>query len=274
MTPLARGIDAVLFDLDETLIVEEGAVTGAMEATAARVPAHHGVDPAALAKAVRATARSLWRAHPLVPWLHRIGISSWEGLCGAFEGPGEELAALRAYVPGYRVEVWNTALAQQGVRDEPLARTLAAHYVGEHGSRRVPYPETFHVLRALRGRVRLGMLTNGASDLQRDKERNAGLVPLFDAIVVSGDVGVGKPDARVFHALCDRLGVAPARCVMVGDNPERDVAGAHGVGAKALWIDRRGATLPAGVKPDARITSLAEVPGWLERASAGDGRSG
>lgn len=261
-------IRAVVFDLDETLIVEEGAVSGALRATAARVPASHGVSVDGLAASVRATARSLWRAHRLWPWANDIGISSWEVLCGDFAGEGDNLRALREYAPQYRVEAWGRALREHGVSDGSLAAQLAEHYRGEHAGRRVAYPETVGVLDALRPRYRLGLLTNGAVDLQRAKARNAGLEGFFHAITVSGEVGAGKPDARAFQAVLARLGVPPGESVMVGDNPARDIVGAQALGMRAIWVDRAGARLPDGVVPDARVVTLADVPGWVERWSS------
>lgn len=261
-------IRAVVFDLDETLIVEEGAVTGALRATAAHVPASHGVSAEALATSVRATARAMWRAHELWPWANDIGISSWEVLCGDFAGDGENLGRLRAYAPRFRVEAWRTSLAEHGVADEDLARALAERYRGEHAAHRVPYPETMEVLGTLGRRVRLGLLTNGASDLQREKARSAGLERFFDWVTVSGDVGAGKPDARVFRAVLAGLGVGPEEAVMVGDNPARDIAGARALGMRSVWVDRTAARLTDGIVPDARVATLAEVPAWVERWSS------
>jgi putative hydrolase of the HAD superfamily len=256
-------IRAVLLDLDETLIVEEAAVAGTLEALARRVPASYGVEPAALEATVRRVARERWRAGPAAAWGRAIGISSWEGLGGRFEGPGDDLARLRAFAPGFRVGAWRDALAEHGVREEALAHALAEAYAGELLPRRTAYPDSEAVLRALHATHRLGLVTNGASDLQREKLQHSGLARWLHAVVVSGDVGIGKPDPAPFRRALELLGARAEEAVMVGDTPERDVLGARAAGVRAVWLDRHGRALPEGFEPPERITSLADLPALL-----------
>src|SRR5207244_2584161 len=77
--PVGRRVTrAVLLDLDETLVPDEDATAAALLAAGERARARAGVDPAALAEAVRARARALWRAAPTFPYCDAIGISSAE----------------------------------------------------------------------------------------------------------------------------------------------------------------------------------------------------
>lgn len=75
-------------------------------------------------------------------------------------------------------------------------------------------------------------------------------------------VFTGKPERFFFEELCRRLGVAPARCVLVGDNLESDIAGAKGVGMKAALVLTGVATredvarLPAAMRPDWVVPGL------------------
>ena len=77
----------------------------------------------------------------------------------------------------------------------------------------------------------------------------------------------GKPERLFFHELCDRLKVSPARCVLIGDNPESDIAGAKAVGMKTI-LTLSGITtadqipaLPPFRKPDAVINDLRDLSG-------------
>jgi putative hydrolase of the HAD superfamily len=90
------------------------------------------------------------------------------------------------------------------------------------------------------------MITNGAPDLQRLKLAGTGLAELFDPVVVSGELGAGKPEPAIFaHALA-LAGAAPDEAVMIGDSWHRDVAGALGARWRAaIWIN------PAAVPPPA-----------------------
>src|SRR5262245_40661423 len=259
---------AVVFDLDETLIVEDRAVEEALRATASTVAERHGVDAGKIAASVRSAARARWRATPTWAWCHAIGISSSEGLCGDFAGEGDDLAALRALLPAYRAGAWHDALKGHGIDDPETAAALAHAYVEEDARRRVPYPEAERVLAALRPRARLALLTNGASRVQRDKLERSRLSRWFDAIVVSGEVGVGKPDRRAFDPVLSALRVAAADAVMVGDSLERDVLGARNAGMRSAWVDRAGRRTPpeGSPAPDWRLDDLGALPDLLARA--------
>jgi putative hydrolase of the HAD superfamily len=82
------------------------------------------------------------------------------------------------------------------------------------------------------------IVTNGASCLQREKLAASGLGPRFDAVVVSGDLGVRKPDASVFRHALGLVGADHG--VMIGDSLASDIDGALGAGLDAVWINRFG----------------------------------
>jgi len=96
-------------------------------------------------------------------------------------------------------------------------------------------------------------------DIQRGKIEGAGLGGYFDSITISGEVGVGKPDARIFETALDALAVHPGTALMVGNSLKRDIAGAQGAGVRAIWLDRSGTAQCEDVTPYARITSLGEL---------------
>jgi putative hydrolase of the HAD superfamily len=249
----------ILCDLDDTLVVERGAAQAAFLATCDIAREMHGLDPAALTESVRAEARRLWRAAPTIEYCREIGISSWEGLWARFAPGGGGLAELSAWAPAYRLEAWSRALAQHGVEDATLARQLAGEFGARRRSLQVPFADAEPALRQLRQEYRLAILTNGAPDLQREKLHLSGLAGYFEAVFVSGDLGFGKPDVRVFAAVIDRVGQRAAELVMVGDGLRRDVAGAQQAGIPGMWIDRDGGQSEPGVVPDARITLLTEL---------------
>lgn len=88
--------------------------------------------------------------------------------------------------------------------------------------------------------IKTAIVTNVAADrfeFQRNKIDAMGLTPLFDAIILSGEVGVHKPDRRVFDYATRLLDVSNDACVFVGDNPDADIVGALNAGMEAVWID-------------------------------------
>jgi putative hydrolase of the HAD superfamily len=97
-----------------------------------------------------------------------------------------------------------------------------------------------------------------------------GVRGLFAAIVVSDAVGWRKPRPDIYRAALEAVGVEPARTLFVGDRLDIDVAGAHGVGMPAAWINPSGEAAPAGLAaPEFEIRDLGEVEGIV----ASGGRS-
>lgn len=252
---------ALLIDLDDTLIVEGQAAAAAFAATARFAAVVHDLDPAALTAAVRTRARELFRGFELYPYCDRVGISSSEAMWCRFDGDGEETAALRAWMPEYRREAWARALADQGVVDGGLAEELGDLFGRERRRRHANEPGAEACLRELRATHALALVTNGASSLQREKLEASGLEPCFDAVIVSGELGTGKPDPAIFHHALEQLDHDGAQAVMVGDNLRRDVEGALAAGLRAVWVDREGAGgAPEGVPA---IRTIAELPTTL-----------
>jgi putative hydrolase of the HAD superfamily len=106
---------------------------------------------------------------------------------------------------------------------------------------------------------RLGLITNNESAHQRAKIAKVGLHELFPVIVISGEVGVAKPDAAIFTLACERAGVRPDEAVHIGDNPVADALGARDAGLHAILLDRtRSAVSP--LRDVTVVHALTEVP--------------
>ena len=252
---------AILFDLDETLTVEHASVDAAFEAACGPAARRCGVGAAAVSEALRRRGRELWHQSPTLDWCRQIGISSWEAMSGDLGGGCEGMARLRSWVDEseFRARSWRAAMAEFGVEAEALARRSAERLVEVRRGVHALFPETLGALEAVgRGR-RLGILTNGPPRVQRGKLAATGLEKYFDAIVISGEVGVGKPDARVFEIALARLGAAARATVMVGDSLRRDIAGARNAGLRSVWVNRYGKDRTDGPAPDAEAADLTDL---------------
>lgn len=106
--------------------------------------------------------------------------------------------------------------------------------------------------------VRVGILSNWDRRLPRLLE-GVGLTPLIDTIVTSAEVGLHKPDPRIFELACRRLGVEPADAAHVGDHYYADVLGATVAGLTPVLIDRKGVCLPPGLEAIATLDELDAV---------------
>lgn len=132
------------------------------------------------------------------------------------------------------------------------------------------------VLRTLAVDWRLGVVTNGRPDIQHRKVEALGLDRLVSTVVYAHaeGSGAGKPDAAPFLAACDALGVTPTGTVFVGDDPVTDIAGAHAVGMKTIWLPSRlDAASPAAAIADVLVASLADVPAAARRLVQPDRRA-
>lgn len=211
---------AVCFDLDGTLLRDDhvdGIVGRVADELARRFP---GIDAAALSAA---NERVWWEYWP------EVGDAWMRG-----EVPGDEVPT----------EVWRRSLEEVGVTDPDAAGTAFALHSALEGASFALYPEVPEVLAALRERgIRTAVVTNGPSGLQRSKLAAVGLADGFDAVLVSGEAGVQKPDAAIFALALSALGAEPDEALHVGDNQIADVTGARGAGLTAVWIDRNGAAL-------------------------------
>jgi putative hydrolase of the HAD superfamily len=127
-------------------------------------------------------------------------------------------------------------LVQAWGLEPTLADKLFEHFWSVYDKHMELPQDTSDTLRVLRGRgLKLGIVTNGPSRTQRRKIATLGLADSFDAILVSGEEGVHKPDAELFRRALARCGVAPHEALFVGDHPIADIAGAHRAGLKAVW---------------------------------------
>lgn len=253
---------AILFDLDDTLLVDEALSYEALEHVARQAEEKFHIDPTLLVRDAAAIAQELWRAGECYPFCRAIGISAFEGLWGKFLGDSKDLTSLRAWSQRYREEVFEKALlAQRGSFSEVrvAARSLAQEFSLLRRQRQRLFPEAREVLEKLSQRYRLGLLTNGAPDLQREKIAASGCEDLFSAIVISGEHGIGKPEPAIFERLLQELGVSSGEAMMVGNSLERDIAGARAAGVVSVWMRLPGEEESPMIVPDFTISHLGQL---------------
>lgn len=224
---------AVLFDLDDTLF--DHALTS------------------------RAALARIWTTHPFLRGLPLE--SAWKQYSRLLEEVHPEVVAGRLTPEVARVERFRRLGLAAGVALTPdesaeLSRTYRIHYQ----RLRRPVPGARRLLERLHGRTTIGVVSNNQLEEQVEKLRFLGLTSLVDELVVSEEVRVAKPDAKIFDIALDRVDAAPGEAAMIGDSWENDVRGAYAVGIRAVWFNRFALPRPERLPID-------EIPSFRAPAS-------
>lgn len=143
-----------------------------------------------------------------------------------------------------RVDAFN-ALLEKYPADKPYVYEKCADYYYDHiVDFATPFPEQISVIKKLNELgVKNAIVTNIPSDrvdAQRNKITALGIADLFDEIVISGAIGIHKPDRGIFDYSAKLLGVANNECVFVGDYADSDVVGGLNSDMDVVWIDTEG----------------------------------
>jgi putative hydrolase of the HAD superfamily len=252
-------MEALVFDMDDTLVIEEASAADAFLETCRLAEERFGINAKELHAIIREACRKLWHESPARAYCLEIGISSWEGLWARFEGDDPNLKILREWGPSYRLDSWHNSLRKCGIDDIEFATQLANAFVINRRKRHVLYDDVELCLDEFSKLYRLGLLSNGAPDLQREKIEGTGIGRYFAEVVISGEVGYGKPDRRIYELILSRLGVRPERAMMMGNSLKSDIKGAQAIGMKTAWLNRNGILHDDSIVPDLEAPNLREL---------------
>lgn len=224
---------AVLFDLDDTLHSDTASYRHASACVARDIALECGVDAEAIRHAYMVEADSFWQ--------------------------NLNVGDLKKRPLGLRQSLWGAAMRTVGIHD-PAAVNRAALRFNEYRKESLElFPGVLELLASLRARgVALGLVTNGFAETHREKIVLLRIEQAFDEIIIADEVGMVKPDPRIFAHVCERLGVQAGMTVMVGDRYDRDILGAQAAGVQTVWLNMRDESVPAGVAPpDAIVADIA-----------------
>jgi YjjG family noncanonical pyrimidine nucleotidase len=140
-------------------------------------------------------------------------------------------------------------------------RILADTYTSNLGICGAFYPEAKEVLQSLAGHLKLGLVTNGVSETQRTRLALHNFDQFFDAIVISGEFGIPKPDSAIFEEALRSLNHDRTEDVlMVGDSLSSDMAGAINCGIGTCWFNPKNIPLTIDLPILHTIHSLDQLP--------------
>lgn len=138
-----------------------------------------------------------------------------------------------------RMELFRRPLVSAGCTDAEarrLSTLMDSYYLGLLARMGTTVDGALPLLRRVHPSYNIGVLSNGFAEVQYGKMDSAALTPLIDCVVLSDEIEVNKPDSRIFDHACAKAHTCPEMCLMIGDNPDTDIAGAVGAGWKAIYF--------------------------------------
>ncbi|XP_002981340.2 N-acylneuraminate-9-phosphatase [Selaginella moellendorffii] len=227
-------LGAVFFDLDDTLVLTHAATKIANDAV----------------KAVLANRAPSSNADEVVSaFLEGFSSSPWDPV-GQVD------------VTEWRARIWHVALQKWSVQDIELARDLQACFDRER-MLAFQWAEGVEALvRELQNQgLKVGLITNGHTVVQRAKLEACKAQELFNVILVGGEEPREKPYKEIFLKACELAGCDPRESVMVGDNLSTDIQGGLNAGFLAtIWVNLHGHPPSSSIHPSYTISSIAELP--------------
>lgn len=122
------------------------------------------------------------------------------------------------------------------------------------------------LLHSLKGKAKMGIITNGFTELQEARLNRSGHKDFFEILVISEQVGVAKPHIDIFaHALSLMDNPNKEEVLMVGDNPDSDILGGLNAGFDTCWFNPKNNPLPLGITPHFQVASLQELRELLDQ---------
>lgn len=147
--------------------------------------------------------------------------------------------------PKLKVERFRRLLAYLG-RDDADPAALGAAYAANLGNYADLLPGAAEFMQAVHGRMKIALVSNGVSVIQRSRLAKCPLTPMFDAIVISEEAGVSKPDPRLLEIALEGLGCTDKKqAVMMGDSLTADIAAANNAGVDSIFLSLKGKTSDA-----------------------------
>jgi len=158
-----------------------------------------------------------------------------------------------------RVERFRRLAAELELEELPFDQ-VSAFYLEVLAGQAQLLPGALDLVRELAKNFPLALVTNGIAAVQNKRFAASPITPYFQAIVISEEVGVAKPDPRIFAPALEKIGVSPGEVLYVGDSVTSDMAAARNAGMDFCWLNPHGAPVPAGHFPSFIIHSIADFP--------------
>ncbi|QWG76529.1 MULTISPECIES: HAD-IA family hydrolase [Bacillus cereus group] len=116
--------------------------------------------------------------------------------------------------------------------------------------------KTINIINTIKSHIKVGIITNGSTQRQKEKIINTNLNRYFDTIIIFEEAGFSKPDKLIFELALNKLNVQSEDVLFVGDDLEKDIAGCQNANIKGIWFNPNMIKNNTDTKPYAEITSF------------------
>ncbi len=203
------------------------------------------------------TLSELYQEHAL----NQKGISNFDVFINNYKIHNESLWQL--YRDGkiekdeLRSSRFNLTLQDFGINDDHLASELGSQYIKKCPLKTHVFPFTYEVLDYLKEKYHLHIITNGFEEVQYVKLEQSNLLNYFEQIVTSEQVGVKKPNSKIFRYALAKAFCKADESIMIGDDLSVDILGAKGIGMHQVYFNPE--KLPHNELIDFEISCLSQL---------------
>ena len=180
----------------------------------------------------------------LTETLEACGLPADEETCAAYHRINDALwkALERGETTQKQLKVERFArLLERLGRTDLDAVAVAARYSDQLAAHADLLPGALELLEAVRGQMKIALVSNGVSAIQRGRLSRSPILPLLDAVIISEEIGVSKPDPRMIEAALEALGCEDqSQAVLLGDSLTADIPAAAAAGVDSIYLDHRG----------------------------------
>lgn len=133
-------------------------------------------------------------------------------------------------------------------------------YLKKLGGGIFPFEATEKLCEYLHSKYKVGIVTNGIKEVQHSRIENSTIAKYIDKIIISDEVGVNKPDKRIFEYAMNYFEIMDkSEVIMIGDSLGADIKGGQNAGIDTCWVNLRNNVNDTGIVPKYEVRKLEEL---------------
>lgn len=133
-------------------------------------------------------------------------------------------------------------------------------YLKKLGEGIFPFEATEKLCEYLHSKYKVGIVTNGIKEVQHSRIENSTIAKYIDKIIISDEVGVNKPDKRIFEYAMNYFEIMDkSEVIMIGDSLGADIKGGQNAGIDTCWVNLRNNVNDTGIVPKYEVRKLEEL---------------